>query len=90
MLLLMIAMALSDAQQAQHDNTEWVVYQRLKADDEAIAKIWEPQAKVVSDYRKARSCYVKLHLYRTDSCNVELLQVDRDLGGVEVARSDGR
>jgi hypothetical protein len=43
MLLLMIAMALTDAQQAQHDNTEWAVYQRLKADDDAIAKIWHPQ-----------------------------------------------
>lgn len=90
MLLLMIAMALTDAQQAQHDNTEWAVYQRLKADDQTIAEIWHPQFKLVSDYRKARSCYIKLHLYRTDSCNVELLQVDRDLGRKEVARSDGR
>jgi hypothetical protein len=86
----MIAMALTDAQQAQHDNTEWAVYQRLKAEDEAIAEIWHPQLKLVSDYRKARSCYVKLHLYRTDNCNVELLQVDRDLGSIEVARSEGR
>jgi hypothetical protein len=90
MLLFILAMALTDAQQAQHDNTEWAIYQRIKADEAAISEIWHPNAKLLLDYRKARGCYVRLHVYRVADCDVELAQVDRDLGNVDVARADGR
>ena len=90
MLLLIFAMALTDAQQAQHDNTEWAIYQRIKADEAAISEIWHPHAKLLSDQRKAQSCYVKFHLYSAANCDAELAQVDRDLGNVEIAGADGR
>jgi hypothetical protein len=92
MLLLFFAIALKDAQptQAQHDRNEWAMYQRMQADQESISKIWRPAAKLVSDYKKVRSCYVNFHLYKTPNCDAELTQVERDLGDVDVAQAEGR
>lgn len=90
MLLLFLAISFTNAQQTQHDNTEWAIYRRIKADEATISEIWRPQAKLLADYRKARSCYVKFHLYQSNSCDAELAQVDRDLGDVEMAQAVGR
>jgi hypothetical protein len=34
MLLLFLAIALTEAQQAKHDATEWVMYQQIQSDKE--------------------------------------------------------
>lgn len=90
MLLLFLAISFTNAQQTQHDNTEWAIYRRIKADEATISEIWRPQDKLLSDYGKARSCYVKFHLYKSNSCDAELAQVDRDLSEVEMAQAAGR
>jgi len=92
MLLLLFAMALKDAQQTQtqHDRNEWAMYQRMQADQESISDIWRPTAKLVSDYQKVRSCYVRFHLYRTPNCDIELTEVEKDLGNLDVAQAEGR
>jgi hypothetical protein len=90
MLLLFIAMALTDGQQAQHDRIELAIYQRIQAEMAIISDIWRPSTRLLSDYHKARKCYVKVHLYRASNCDAELVQVERDLGSVEVARADSR
>jgi hypothetical protein len=87
MLLLFFAIALTDAQQAQHDRTEWAMAQRIQADQATMSDIWRPDARLVSDYRQARNCYTKFHLYKVPNCNAELAKVDSDLGNVEVARA---
>jgi hypothetical protein len=94
MLLLLFAMALKDTQQkqtqTQHDRNEWAMYQRMQADQASISDIWRPTAKLMSDYDKARSCYVRFHLYKTPNCDIELTQVEKDLGNVDVAQAEGR
>jgi hypothetical protein len=87
MMLLLFAIAFTDTQQAQHDHTEWAIYQRLQADQAAISDIWQPNARLVSDYKKARECYINYHLYRVRNCDAQLAQVDSDLGNVEVAKA---
>lgn len=83
-------MALTNAQQARHDADEWKIYQRMQSDEATIADIWRPDAKLISDDRKLRKCYVQFHLYRAADCNAELTQVDHDLGEEEVARTKDR
>ncbi len=46
MLLLILAMALTNAQQAQHDHTEWATPQLIKADEVALSEIWRPHAEL--------------------------------------------
>jgi hypothetical protein len=87
MLLLFLAMALTDAQQAQHDREEWRIAHRIKIEQEAILNIWRPNARVISDFRKAQSCYIKFHLYKVPSCEGPLAQVETDLGNLEIARA---
>jgi hypothetical protein len=87
MLLLFLAMSLTNSQQAQHDRTELAMYQRLQADQALIADIWHPSARLVADLRKARACYTKFHLYKGPNCETELSQMDRDLGEIELAQS---
>lgn len=82
MLFLLLAMALTDTEQAQHDAVELAMYNRLQADQNAIADLWRPPASLLSDYRAARRCYVEFHLYKTESCTAQLAAVDRDLGVV--------
>jgi hypothetical protein len=86
MLLLFLAVSLTNSQQAKHDQTELAMYQRLQADQALIADIWHPSAKLVVDLRKARACYTKFHLYKGSNCDTELSQMDRDLGEVELAQ----
>jgi len=86
MLLLFLAISLTDPQQAQHDRTELAMYQRLQADQALIADIWRPSARLVTDLSKARACYTKFHLYKAPDCETELSQTDRDLGEVELAQ----
>ena len=81
MLFLLLAMALTDTQQAQHDAVELAMYNRLQVDQNAIAEIWRPSASLLSDYRRARRCYTQFHLYKVESCATELDAVDRDLAG---------
>jgi hypothetical protein len=90
MLLLFLSMALTDAQQLQHDVTEWKIYQRIGEDDAAIADMWRPPAKLLVDYRKARQCYARFHLYRTRDCGTELMKVETDLIDVENGRLQTR
>jgi hypothetical protein len=86
MLLLFLAMSLTDPQQAQHDRTELAMYRRLQADQALIADIWRPSAKLFKDLTKARACYTKFHLYKAPNCEAELSQMDRDLGEIELAQ----
>jgi hypothetical protein len=81
MLFLLIAMFLTDSQQAAHDAVELAMYNKLQADQSAIADIWRPTHKLLSDYRAARRCYVQFHLYKAEGCGAELAVVDRDLAG---------
>jgi hypothetical protein len=90
MLLLFAAMALTDVQQAQHDRTEWAIYQRLQTDKEAIADMWRPNNRLLADYRKAHGCYLRFHLYRATDCNPELAAVDLDLGYLQIAQTKSR
>jgi hypothetical protein len=85
MLLLFFAISLTNGQQALHDRTELAMYQRIQADQETISDIWRPDARLVSDYKKAQSCYTKFHLYKVPDCDAQLRQVESDLGNVEVA-----
>ena len=90
MLFLFLSIALTDAQQLQHDVTEWKMYQRIRADDAAIADMWRPPVAVLTDYRKARDCYVQFHLYRKGDCSAELMKLETDLGDVKTARIQTR
>ena len=83
-------MVLTNAQQLQHDQTEWAIYQRLQADKDEIADIWRPNSILLADYRKAHKCYVQFHLYRAADCNAQLEKVDVDLGQLEIARTENR
>jgi hypothetical protein len=87
MLLLFLTISLTNSQQAQHDRTEFAIYQRLQADQALIADIWHPSARLVTDLRKAHGCYTRFHLYKASDCETELSQMDRDLGAVELAQS---
>jgi hypothetical protein len=78
-IALLLAIAMSDAQQAKHDDAERAIYARLQADENAIFAIWRPAPKLLSDYRAARHCYTQFHLYKVDGCEEELERVDRDL-----------
>ncbi len=86
MLLLFFAISLTRVQQAQHDRTEFGMYQRIQADQALIADMGHPSARLVADLRKARACYTKFHLYKTPNCDAEILQMDRDLGEVQLAQ----
>jgi hypothetical protein len=66
------------------------MYQRMQADQASISDIWRPTAKLVSDYQKARSCYVRFHLFKTPNCDIELTEFEKDLGNVDVAQADRR
>src|ERR1700733_4003581 len=88
MLLLFLSMALNDTQQMQHDVTEWKMYQQMRAEEETIADIWRPSAKLLADYRQAKKCYVRFHLYKASSCGAELRKVETDLGNLDVARTE--
>ena len=85
MLLLFFAISLTNGQQAQHDRTELAMYQHMQADQETISDIWRPDARLISDFRKAQSCYTKFHLYKVPDCDAQLRQVESDLGNVELA-----
>jgi hypothetical protein len=87
MLLLFLALSLTDSQQAQHDRTELAMYQRIEADQSLIAAIWRPSTRLAGDLRRARACYTKFHLYKAPNCDIELSNLDRDLGEVELAQS---
>jgi hypothetical protein len=65
--------------QIKHDTEEFNLYNRLHADQDAIADIWRPSPKLLSDYRAARRCYVQFHLYKAEGCKVEFDMVDQDL-----------
>lgn len=83
MILLVLAFALTQAQQAKHDADELAIYQHMKVDEEAVWQIWRPSAQLLSDYRAVRRCYVQFHLYKVDSCDKELTRLDRDLSGAK-------
>lgn len=78
-LTLILAAALTEAQQQKHDAIELDLYTRMQADENKVAEIWRPSPKLLSDYRAARRCYVQFHLYKADSCTEEFDRVDRDL-----------
>jgi hypothetical protein len=87
MLLLFFAMSLTRAQQAQHDRTDFEMYQRIQADQALIADIWHPSANLLADLTKASACYTKFHLYKGPNCDGELSQMDRDLGEVQLRKA---
>lgn len=62
MLLLFFAMALTDSQQAQPDKIERGIYERIEADRATISYIWQPSRRLLADYTRAQTCYIKVHL----------------------------
>lgn len=90
MLFVCLMMALTDSQQARHENIERALYQRIQMDRATISDIWHPRPRLLSDYSKAQNCYVKYHLYRVPNCDGELAEVDQDLRDGKVTRSEGR
>ena len=82
-LSFILAVALTEAQQKQHDKIELDLYTRMQADENKVDEIWRPSPKLLSDYRAARRCYVQFHLYKVESCTEQFDQVDRDLGRVK-------
>jgi hypothetical protein len=89
-MLLLFAMALTDSQQAHYDKIERAIYERMEAARAAISDIWQPSRRLLADYTKAQTCYVKFHLYRTPNRDTDLAQVERDLGKVEMAQAGRR
>lgn len=79
-LSLILAVALAEADQAKHDALELAMYQKMHSYQDAIAEIWRPSPKLLSDYRAARRCYTQFHLYKTESCSAEFYKVEVDLG----------
>jgi hypothetical protein len=86
MLFLFLAIAHTDAQEARHDHEERKIAHRIQAEQEAISDIWRPNAKLVSDYRRAQNCYTKFHLYKVPNCDAPLAQVETDFGNLQIAR----
>jgi hypothetical protein len=82
-LSLILFAALTEAQQKKHDATEIALYSRMMNYEDAIAQIWRPSPKLLSDYRAARRCYVQFHLYKVESCTDEFGRVDHDLSGAK-------
>lgn len=78
-LSLLLAVALTEAQQQKHDADELAMYTRLKSYESTIADIWRPSPKLLSDYRAARHCYVQFHLYKEESCSAAFYRVEVDL-----------
>lgn len=78
-LSLILAIALTDAQQASHDEMERSISARLTAQENAIWQIWRPSSSLLADYRAARRCYTQFHLYKVDDCEKELGKVSDDL-----------
>lgn len=83
MISLLLALALTPAQQTKHDDIERAAYNRLQAQTQSIFEQDHPEKKMVDDYKKARGCYTKLHLYKTPNCDRELGKVDADLAGAK-------
>lgn len=75
---------LTDAKQAKHDQAELAMSVKLHEDQDAVADLWRPSAKLLSDYRAARRCYVQFHLYKVDGCEDEFKKVDDDLSRIIV------
>lgn len=78
-LTLLLALALTDAEQAKHDEMERSLSARLTAQENAIWAIWRPSASLLADYRAARRCYTQFHLYKVDDCEKEIGKVNDDL-----------
>lgn len=83
-LTLLLAVALTDAQQAKHDEMERTISARITAQENAIWDIWRPSPRLLSDYRAARHCYTQFHLYKVADCEKEIGQVQDDLLPVSV------
>jgi hypothetical protein len=89
-MLLLLVLTLSNKQQARHDSNEWKMSQELQADEAVIASMWRPPSKLLADYGKAKKCYVQFHLYKAQGCDHEFQEVERELGEVEMARTEER
>lgn len=83
MIALVLAVALTRVQQQKHDADEYAMYQRLKADDDAVWEIWRPSPKLLSDQRAARRCYTNFHLQKVPGCDAEFDKVEQDLSRVK-------
>jgi hypothetical protein len=67
-----------------------VIHERVQSDRSAISDIWQLNRRLLADYTKAQTCYVKCHLYRAPNCDTDLAQVERDLEKVEMAQAGRR
>jgi hypothetical protein len=79
MIPLILAFAMTPAQQTKHDDIERAAFARLQAQTQSIFEQDHPTKKTVDDYKKARACYTSLHLYRVQNCDAALAKVDNDL-----------
>jgi hypothetical protein len=78
-IAMALALALTNSQQTKHDDIERAAYDRLQAQTQSIFEQDHPSKKMVDDYKKARACYTRLHLYKVQNCDKELNRVDDDL-----------
>lgn len=79
MFTLALLLTLNPAQQAKHDEIERATFARLQAQTQAVFEQDHPAKRTVDDYKKARACYTKLHLYKVTDCRPEMDKVDADL-----------
>lgn len=79
MFTLALLLTLNPAQQAKHDEIERATFARLQAQTEAIFEQDHPNKEMIDDYKKARACYTKLHLYKVQNCDPILARVDDDI-----------
>lgn len=71
------------AKQRFHDDIERLAFARLQTLTEVIFEQDHPAKRAVDDYKKARACYTKLHLYKAQNCDAALAKVDADLAAKE-------
>lgn len=80
-MTLLLFLALSMTGQAHHDAIERQISAHLERQHDAILDLW-PRAshRLLSDFQKARDCYVRFHLQKVASCDTTLSAVDQELG----------
>lgn len=79
MIALLLAIALTDSQQAIHDDMERKMRAELVSAREVIELWWRPSKRVLRDYDNAEKCYSKFHLYKVKGCDAKLDALHRDL-----------
>jgi hypothetical protein len=79
-MAFLLLLVLSATGQAHHDSIERQISTHLERQHDTILDLW-PQAshRLLSDFIKARACYVRFHLQKVITCDDALSAVDQDL-----------